>query len=190
MSTRLILATACLALTVNALTVVEEELPRVEGQLEEQPIEGDVTEVILIEEPTTKKSSGKPRRVTTTTTTTLPTPESTAVIEATVDEVTPAPAVPTKSRKPSNRRPSGTRRKSPSKSKVDKEENVDVKEENPKADMTSPASVDTASISALAPKNFKPTPKPIDEFQQAQGLMEFLKKSSNTLFYIISLISH
>lgn len=43
---------------------------------------------------------------------------------------------------------------------------------------TSPASLDTAAISILAPKNFKPTPRPInsEEDMLPKGLMEFLKK--------------
>ncbi|EFX68566.1 hypothetical protein DAPPUDRAFT_114449 [Daphnia pulex] len=122
-----------------------------------------MTDIVMAEELTTKKA-----RVTTTTTTSSPKIQLSPVDEV---EATPAPA--NKTRKTSNRpRTSGSRRKQSSKAKtvVDAVQEEDI----PKAEMTSPASVDTAS--ALAPKNFKPTPKPLEEFQQTQGLMEFLKK--------------
>jgi hypothetical protein len=148
-------------------TFVDEDFTLVDEQQTSSPVDGgEMTDIVMAEELTTKKA-----RVTTTTT-------SSPIIEAApVDEVEVTPAPANKTRKTSNRpRTSGSRRKPSSKAKAvgDAVQEEDI----PKAEMTSPASVDTAS--ALAPKNFKPTPKPLEEFQQTQGLMEFLKKRNQS----------
>lgn len=173
---RIVSVAACLALALNAQEIVQEDITISEGETGPWMIEGEVTETIVVDKPTTtRKPSIRAQNAPTTTLS----PESVAVVDA----VEVAPVSPNKNRKtPANRtRMSGTRRKQPAaKSKVDA---VPVEEEeSPKAEMTSPASVDTASVSILAPKNFKPTPKPLDEIQQAQGLMEFLKKSNLSSF--------
>jgi hypothetical protein len=162
---RIVCAVASLALAAG--TFVDEDFTLVDEQQTSSPAVdgGEMTDIVMAEELTTKKA-----RVTTTTTTSSP------IIEAApVDEVEVTPA--NKMRKTSNRpRTSGSRRKPSSKAKAvgDAVQEEDI----PKAEMTSPASVDTAS--ALAPKNFKPTPKPLEEFQQTQGLMEFLKKRNQS----------
>lgn len=167
---RIVCAVASLALAAG--TFVDEDFTLVDEQQTSSPAVdgGEMTDIVMAEELTTKKA-----RVTTTMTTT-----SSPIIEAApVDQVEVTPA--NKMRKTSNRpRTSGSRRKPSSKAKTvgdAVQEEVDI----PKAEMTSPASVDTAS--ALAPKNFKPTPKPLEEFQQTQGLMEFLKKRNQSCFF-------
>ena len=159
-------AVACLALAAG--TFVDEDFTLVEEQTSSPVGGGEITDIVMAEEFTTKKA-----RVTTTT--------SSPEIVAAVDEVETTSAPANKTRKTSSRpRTSGSRRKQPSKAKA--ADAVQV-EESPKAEMTSPASVDTASVSVLAPKNFKPTPKPLEEFQQSQGLMEFLKKRNQSCFF-------
>ena len=162
-------AVACLTLTTA--TFVDEDFTLVEEQTSSPVDGGEFTEVVMAEELTTTKKA----RVTTTTT-------SSPKIEAAVDEVEVTPAPTAKTRKTSGRpRTSGSRRKQqPAKAKT--VDAVPQEEESSKAEMTSPASVDTASVSILAPKNFKPTPKPLEEFQQSQGLMEFLKKRNQSCF--------
>ena len=164
-----IVVLACITLTAAAGTFVDEDYTLVEGQTSAPTIKDGEFEVefVLEEEPTTKK----PAPVTRATTTAKPVAVVDAVVEA---AVVSAP----KTRKSSNRpRTSGNRRKSTAKPKVV----VATEEENIKAESTSPASLDTAAVSILAPvKNFKPTPKPLDDFQQtSQGLMEFLKKRNH-----------
>lgn len=166
---------ACLALAAG--TFVDEDFTLVDEQQTSSPAVdgGEMTDIVMAEELTTKKA-----RVTTTTTTSSP-----KIEVAPVDEVEATPAPANKTRKTSNRpRTSGSRRKQSSKAKAvgDAVQEEDI----PKAEMTSPASVDTAS--ALAPKNFKPTPKPLEEFQQTQGLMEFLKKRNQSCFAFLFLI--
>lgn len=158
----IVCAVACLTLTTA--TFVDEDFTLVEEQTSSPVDGGEFTEVFMAEELTTKKA-----RMTTTTT-------SSPKIVAAVDEVEITPDPTTKTRKTSGRpRTSGSRRKQqPAKAKT--VDAVPQEEESSKTEMTSPASVDTASVSILAPKNFKPTPKPLEEFQQSQGLMEFLKK--------------
>lgn len=158
-------AVACLALAAG--TFVDEDFTLVEEQTSSPVGGGEITDIVMAEEFTTKKA-----RVTTTT--------SSPEIVAAVDEVETTSAPANKTRKTSRPRTSGSRRKQPSKAKA--ADAVQV-EESPKAEMTSPASVDTASVSVLAPKNFKPTPKPLEEFQQSQGLMEFLKKRNQSCFF-------
>lgn len=158
--------------TLASSGFVDEDFTLVEGQTA-QPAEDDGIQVVVaVEEPSTKKTPRNQRI--TTKTTTLPTVE--------VEEVTPSPSSSTTRRSAATNRPRlpSTRRKQTNKPKVQPQEVEE--EENLKAEMTSPASVDTASVSILAPKNFKPTPKPLDDIQQAQGLMEFLKKSKSTSF--------
>lgn len=158
---------ACL--TLAAAAFVEEDFTLVEGPTSAPMNEGDVTEIFFAEEePTTKKAATM--RVPSTTTA-----KPVAVVDAVV-EAAPIAATTPRTRKSSSRtRMSGSnRRKQQSKPKVAAEPAVE--EENAKAESTSPASVDTASVAILAPKNFKPTPRPLNEFQETQGLMEFLKK--------------
>lgn len=130
----------------------------------------EAVEIFMAEEVTTKKASV---RVTTTTTS-----APVAIVDA-VEATTSANKAPKTSSRP---RSSGSRRKQPAKAAAAVEE-----EESLKAEMTSPASVDTASVSILAPKNFKPTPKPLEEIQQTQGLMEFLKKRRQSCFHSIAI---
>lgn len=162
-------------LTLASSTFVDEDFTLVEGQTPMSELADPVTEIdLVVEEPTTKRTPPARSQRITTKTTTLPT----SVADEDLLQVTP---IPSTTRKPTTNRSrmSGNRRKqASSKPKVQPQETAPVEEdENLKAEMTSPASVDTASVSILAPKNFKPTPKPLDDIQQAQGLMEFLKKS-------------
>lgn len=153
---------ACITLHVYAS--VEEELSIIEAQTTSPMTDGDVTEIVLAGEPIVKEVSLKIAPTTTA-------PKPVAVVDA--------PVAQNKTRKSSNRsRTSNTRRKQPAKAKTVTQEPVSVSEdENQKTETTSPASVDTAFVSAQAPKDFKPTPMPLDDFQQSQGLVEFLKKS-------------
>ncbi|KAI9552129.1 hypothetical protein GHT06_022466 [Daphnia sinensis] len=150
----LLILCAAACLTIAAGTFVDEDFTLVEEQTN-APDGKEAVEIVMAEEVTTRKAS-----VRVTTTTSAPV----AIVDA-VEVTTSASKAP----KPSNRpRSSGSRRKQPAKPAAV----VVEEEESPKAEMTSPASVDTI----LAPKNFKPTPKPLEEVQQSQGLMEFLKK--------------
>lgn len=156
----LLILCAAACLTIAAGTFVDEDFTLVEEQTH-APDGKEAVEIFMAEEVTTKKASVK----VTTTTTSAPV----AIVDA-VEVTTSANKAPKTSSRP---RSSGSRRKQPAKAAaaaaVEEEESL-------KAEMTSPASVDTASVSILAPKNFKPTPKPLEEIQQTQGLMEFLKK--------------
>lgn len=156
----LLILCAAACLTIAAGTFVDEDFTLVEEQTH-APDGKEAVEIFMAEEVTTKKASVK----VTTTTTSAPV----AIVDA-VEVTTSANKTPKTSSRP---RSSGSRRKQPAKAAaaaaVEEEESL-------KAEMTSPASVDTASVSILAPKNFKPTPKPLEEIQQTQGLMEFLKK--------------
>lgn len=160
-------AAACL--TIAAGTFVDEDFTLVEEQTH-APDGKEAVEIFMAEEVTTKKASV---RVTTTTTS-----APVAIVDA-VEATTSANKAPKTSSRP---RSSGSRRKQPAKAAAAVEE-----EESLKAEMTSPASVDTASVSILAPKNFKPTPKPLEEIQQTQGLMEFLKKRRQSCFHSIAI---
>ncbi|XP_057380429.1 proteoglycan 4-like [Daphnia carinata] len=149
----LLILCAAACLTIAAGTFVDEDFTLID----EHTNAPEAVEIVRAEEVTTRKAS-----VRVATTTSAPV----AIVDA-VEVTTSANKAPKTSNRP---RTSGSRRKQPAKAVAVEEE------ESPKAEMTSPASVDTASVSILAPKNFKPTPKPSEEIPQSQGLMEFLKK--------------
>ena len=168
---RIAIIVACVTLAVSAFDdeewVLEDE--------HDSPMMGDE----LVDEPVTKEST------TTTTTTTTAATTTRKVQVKTAKPTTARPFVVVAEEeapvKPKGRKQPGTARPRSSNARRMKEPEEVAVEDDTKA--TSPASLDTAAISILAPKNFKPTPRPInsEEDMAPKGLMEFLKKRKHSL---------
>lgn len=133
---------------------------------EEEPEE--VEEVAEVIEEVTTTTTRKPAIKTAKATTTMKPVVVEAKPENSEEPTTTKPKAST--RKPSSRtRPTSSRRGQSAKTMED----LPVEEEM-MAKSTSPASIDTASIAILAPKDFKPTSKPDEE--PPKDLMDFLRR--------------
>lgn len=149
----------------------EFELPMDDGSSVTELIEEIEEEEVVVTTTTTQKStsSRKPKVKTTTTT------AKAVVVMAQAEPEEPKTTVKPKS---SSRRPSVNRSRPSSSTRgqpATKIEDLPVEEDMSTTKTTSPASLDTSSGAAKAPKNFRPTTKPAED-DQPKDLVDFLRR--------------